>query len=179
MSLLICNLDLYLEAAIWNEVSSWLSTVPVSKPQLVYGHFLKNHFLLFSAVQSSCWHSTDTGVLCTYGGSRMRKKRRGVKVGNVTWSPPLRRFSPGSDTPQPLHRTNIPNLSHCTVALTSRYITLDIVWSSRYFQCAAWRRSETIQNMLWHCHLFALTMNTFYRYAKRHNIINPSRQEPG
>jgi hypothetical protein len=48
----------------------------------------------------------------------MRKKRRGVKVGNVMWSPPFRRFSPGSETPQPLERTNISNLSHCKPYIT-------------------------------------------------------------
>ena len=51
--------------------------------------------------------TSNTGYPCTYGGSSMKKKRRGVKVGNAMLSSPFCCVSSGSETPQPLHRTNI------------------------------------------------------------------------
>ena len=51
--------------------------------------------------------TSNTGYTCTYGGSSMRKKRRGVKVGNVMLPSSFCCISSGSETPQPLHRTNI------------------------------------------------------------------------
>jgi len=51
--------------------------------------------------------TSNRGYTCTYGGSSMRKKRRGVKVGNAMLSSPFCCISSGSETPQPLHRTNI------------------------------------------------------------------------
>jgi hypothetical protein len=52
-------------------------------------------------------HTRNTGYTCTYGGSSMRKKRRGVKVGNVMLPSSFWCLSSGSETPQPLHRTNV------------------------------------------------------------------------
>lgn len=55
---------------------------------------------------------------CTYGGRSMKKKRRGVKVGNVMWSSPFRSVSPGGETPQLLHRINISYVNNCKMFIT-------------------------------------------------------------